>query len=754
MRISRVLPWPALAEQHQVVAGQQGGLELGQHGVVEADDAGEGRLARAEPGEQVLPQLVLGAARGPAGGAELGEGRRLGVPGAGRWGWGGLGGVSDRHAANSTTAPKRAPGAEAARFPGRRRVAPAAAGGSPHGRLALETTAAPAARTTRTRRAAPPAHHGGAARTHASARTWWDRPGRRPPSSSRPTTATSWRSPLDDRLRRAVAEARATRRPGRTQGRPRGPDDERTPWRRHDAPRHPDADPRRRQRSRTSPSSPGLPYDRVERFAAPVLAEREHLALMALAASVRRRGETSGHRTLRATVAERLLKRGVDADDVAWDAHRLEDGRWAVTADYRLDDAEHHATFTFDQRGRFSVAGDDEARWLIGEQPPAAPGTAAPQRRRRRAHRRPQRRAGPGPGHPGGRRRRRPGGRAATADEDERDDDVLPARHRGRADRGGRRADRDQPTALAVPSTRTTSPATESVREPAEGCREPDAGRRRGAGSRPSAGRRAARGAAAVPASRTPRADALYAMLGSDGYSEDSPRVYAGLSDASAVPETAGGGWEPAIVVDYPVEPSLADEAELPPTEHPDRSQVPMDDKASVELSTPGRPGPAAARRSCPAPTSRRRRTRAPTRPTEPRRPRSSSWSPSRRRRRSPSASAPPCPAGTRSCSAGPSPAAEPESAVRPPRVVGGQIPGSVRAGGHRPVRVADPVAPRARVDPAVQAGAAQGQQGVRGRDPRAAVQHRLLEAGEARGDLGRRPELAVGGRGCRARAG
>jgi hypothetical protein len=56
----------------------------------------------------------------------------------------------------------------------------------------------------------------------------------------------------------------------------------------------------------------------------------------------------------------------------------------------------------------------------------------------------------------------------------------------------------------------------------------------------------------------------LYEMLGGDGYSEDSPRVYPGLSDATAVPETetvADGGWEPAIVVNYPVEPSIHDEA-------------------------------------------------------------------------------------------------------------------------------------------------------------------------------------------------
>ena len=56
----------------------------------------------------------------------------------------------------------------------------------------------------------------------------------------------------------------------------------------------------------------------------------------------------------------------------------------------------------------------------------------------------------------------------------------------------------------------------------------------------------------------------LYEMLGGDGYSEDSPRVYPGLSDATAVPETEtapDGGWEPAIVINYPVEPSMHDEA-------------------------------------------------------------------------------------------------------------------------------------------------------------------------------------------------
>ena len=111
----------------------------------------------------------------------------------------------------------------------------------------------------------------------------------------------------------------------------------------------------------------GIPLDRVERFAAPVLAEREHIAAVAMSASVRRRGETSGHRSLRITVTERLLTRGVDIDTIAWDSYRLDDGHWAVTADYRSGEAARHATFTYDPRSRFSVAANDEARWLLGE---------------------------------------------------------------------------------------------------------------------------------------------------------------------------------------------------------------------------------------------------------------------------------------------------------------------------------------------------------------------------------------------------
>ena len=111
----------------------------------------------------------------------------------------------------------------------------------------------------------------------------------------------------------------------------------------------------------------GMDHDRVERFAAPVIAEREHVAGLAMTSSARRRGETSSHRTLRGVLNERLLHRGIDADSVRWDSFRLEDGRWSVTADYDADGTSHQALFYFDLPGRYSVAGNDEGRWILGD---------------------------------------------------------------------------------------------------------------------------------------------------------------------------------------------------------------------------------------------------------------------------------------------------------------------------------------------------------------------------------------------------
>ncbi len=127
----------------------------------------------------------------------------------------------------------------------------------------------------------------------------------------------------------------------------------------------------------------GVPVDRIAAFAAPVVAEREHVAGLAQTHPVRRRGETTSHRNLRNTIVDALTVRGVDADTMTWDAWKLADRAWRVRAVYDAGDGPVEADFTYEQQGRFSTAANDEARALIGDlsaqgRAQERPGAAAP----------------------------------------------------------------------------------------------------------------------------------------------------------------------------------------------------------------------------------------------------------------------------------------------------------------------------------------------------------------------------------------
>lgn len=125
----------------------------------------------------------------------------------------------------------------------------------------------------------------------------------------------------------------------------------------------------------------GMAVDWVERFAAPVIAEREYIAQLAQSHQVRRGGETIPHRNLGQVVADRLGSRRVDTEALIWDAWRLEGRRWLVCLDYDSGKAHREARFVYDANGRFSVADNDDARWLVGLQ--SASHGPQPGRRRR-----------------------------------------------------------------------------------------------------------------------------------------------------------------------------------------------------------------------------------------------------------------------------------------------------------------------------------------------------------------------------------
>ena len=116
-----------------------------------------------------------------------------------------------------------------------------------------------------------------------------------------------------------------------------------------------------------------VPVEKIMGYAVPVLAERRYIAERARRSSVRRRpggggGERGAARLLGECVAERLSGRGVDPAGTSWDAWRRDDGRWGIRVDYHSGGSERSGTFVYDAAGRYVVADDDDARWLVGEQ--------------------------------------------------------------------------------------------------------------------------------------------------------------------------------------------------------------------------------------------------------------------------------------------------------------------------------------------------------------------------------------------------
>jgi hypothetical protein len=114
----------------------------------------------------------------------------------------------------------------------------------------------------------------------------------------------------------------------------------------------------------------GTTVDKIMPFAAPVIAEREHMVERAQKGSVRRRaGEPAGAvRTLGDAVAQRLSQFYLDPDVIAWDSWRRPDGRWALLASYTMPDRSGIAELSYDTAGNYVALENDDARWLVGDQ--------------------------------------------------------------------------------------------------------------------------------------------------------------------------------------------------------------------------------------------------------------------------------------------------------------------------------------------------------------------------------------------------
>jgi hypothetical protein len=113
-------------------------------------------------------------------------------------------------------------------------------------------------------------------------------------------------------------------------------------------------------------ASSGMDVSKIERFAHPVLLERQRAAELATAAHpVLAEGPTV--ETLLETITSVLAERGLSAKDTNWDAWRTEDGRWTVRMEWQVGLSENaaHFRFTPGAHGGTVTAIDEEASALI-----------------------------------------------------------------------------------------------------------------------------------------------------------------------------------------------------------------------------------------------------------------------------------------------------------------------------------------------------------------------------------------------------
>ena len=112
----------------------------------------------------------------------------------------------------------------------------------------------------------------------------------------------------------------------------------------------------------------GTTVEKIMGFAAPVIAEREHMAELAQRASLRRPAAEAGSaRILGDAIRPLLDAHELGEDALTWDSARRYDGRWNVTADYEIGGRTGRAELVFDAKGKYVTLQNDDARWLVGE---------------------------------------------------------------------------------------------------------------------------------------------------------------------------------------------------------------------------------------------------------------------------------------------------------------------------------------------------------------------------------------------------
>jgi hypothetical protein len=111
-----------------------------------------------------------------------------------------------------------------------------------------------------------------------------------------------------------------------------------------------------------------ISIEKIERFAGPILSERIYIIDQAQQIVIRKEGGRDAV-TLLGVVISRLAPRNIDSSELSWDTWRLEDGTWTIELHYPNSTGVGIAQWSFDSILRTVISMDENARWMMGDEP-------------------------------------------------------------------------------------------------------------------------------------------------------------------------------------------------------------------------------------------------------------------------------------------------------------------------------------------------------------------------------------------------
>ena len=111
-----------------------------------------------------------------------------------------------------------------------------------------------------------------------------------------------------------------------------------------------------------------ISVEKVERFAGPILQERVYILDQAFAVVLRKESARE-QETFQDVVSSRRAPMGVDSDSLSWNTWRIDDGTWTIDLSYPNRDGHGSATWNFDLNRRSITATNENARWMLGQEP-------------------------------------------------------------------------------------------------------------------------------------------------------------------------------------------------------------------------------------------------------------------------------------------------------------------------------------------------------------------------------------------------